>query len=48
MTASLPMLAAAPAAATSISIGAIAWLAPMLLLLLPLAMLPWWRFFDGR
>ena len=45
----VPLLAAAPAGvATSVSIGSVEWLAPMLTLLLPLALLPWWRFFDGR
>ena len=45
----VPLLAASPAGvATSVSIGSVEWLAPMLALLLPLALLPWWRFFDGR
>jgi Ca-activated chloride channel family protein len=43
-----PLIATIPVTATSVSIGTVEWLAPLLLLLLPLALLPWWRVFDGR
>lgn len=40
------ILLASPAPA--ISIDSVEWIAKAMLLLLPLALLPWWRFFDGR